>query len=57
MTGQLFVWILGLPVTSLKIGKRDAHLFCNSYSLSISASDAKKRIIDYAVACSIRAVY
>jgi hypothetical protein len=55
--GHFFFQMLGLPVTSSKIDKRDAHSFCNSYSPSISASNAEKRIVDYAVARSISVVY
>jgi hypothetical protein len=57
VTGRLFVRILGLPATSSKIDKRNAHLFCNSHSLSLLASDAEKRVVDYAVARSVSAVY
>jgi hypothetical protein len=57
VTGQLFFRILGLPVTSSKTDKQDVHLFCNSYSLSIPASDAEKRVVDPAAARSVSAVH
>jgi hypothetical protein len=48
--------MLGLPATPLKIDNRDAHSFCNSRFLNISASAAKKLVVDYAVARSVSAV-
>ena len=55
MTGHLLVRTLGLPVTFSNVGKQDARSFCNSYSLSTLASDAKNRVVDHAVARSINA--
>jgi hypothetical protein len=57
VAGQLFFWILGWPVTSSKIDERNVHLLCNSYSLSTSASDAEKRVVDHAVARSVSAIH
>jgi hypothetical protein len=57
VAGQLSFRILGLPVTSSKTDKRNAHLLCNSYSLSTSASDTEKRVVDHAVARSVSAVH
>lgn len=55
VTGHLLARTLGLPVTFSNVDKKDAYLFCNCYSLSILASDAENRVINYAVARSISA--
>jgi hypothetical protein len=54
--GHLFFQMLRLPVTSSKIDKRDAHLFCISHSPSTSASNAEKRVVDHPVARSVSVV-
>jgi hypothetical protein len=41
---------------SSNVDKNDAHLFCDSHSLSISASAGQKRVVDHAVADSVSAV-
>jgi hypothetical protein len=45
VTGHLICRMLKLPATPLKIDNRDGHLVCNSRSLSISASAAKKHLL------------
>ena len=49
--------MLGLRVTYSKIDKHNAYLLYSSCSSSLSPSDAEKRVVDYAVARSVSAVY
>jgi hypothetical protein len=49
--------MLGLPVMSSNIDKRDAHTLQNSRSPIMSASDAEMRVVDNAVARSVSAAY
>ena len=57
MTGHLFFRMLGLRVTYLEIDKRNAYLSYSSCSFSVLPSNAEKRVINYAVARSVSAVY
>ena len=56
VTGRFLFRTLGVPLVVLNTDKCNAHLFCSSYSLNKLVSDAKKRVVNYAVACSINAV-
>jgi hypothetical protein len=56
VTRHFFSRALGLFLTHLYVYKRDAQLYCSSYSYSILNSDAEKRVVNCTVACSVSAV-
>ena len=45
-----------MPPVVLNTDRCNAHLFCSSRSLSTLLSDARKRVVDYAVAGSVNVV-
>jgi hypothetical protein len=56
VTGRFLFRTLELSLAFLNTDECHAHLFCSSRSPSTLVSDAKKRVVGYAVAGSVNAV-